>query len=558
LISASVDPITTEIIRNAFIAAADEMNAALIRSAYTPIIYEGKDCSVALLDWDHRILGQSAGLPIFLGNLEVCVEAIEELRGGSTVWSEGDIWLVNDAYLTGTHLNDMTVVAPIFHNGKLVGFSASRAHWLDIGSKDPGQSMDSTEIYQEGLRLGPTRVVAGGRLVEDIVDLIARNSRFPYATVGDMNAQIAVARTGERRLGAILDRYSMATISAARDAIFAQSEARDRAAVLAIPDGFYAAEGCIDNDGVTDDPVWIRVRVEVSGDRMLIDLTDSGDATRGAVNCGRPQAVSACRVAFKRIVNPSDPVNGGTFRPLDVRVRPGSVLAAEEPSPCQWYFTPLGLLIDLVVEALAEAIPHQAAAASYGDSMITSISGRRDRIGQPFVHNEALVGGWGAWEGADGESAMINSVNGSIKDFPIELVESRLPVRITTYGLRPDSGGAGRWRGGLGVVREFIAESDDVWLSTWYERSKTPAWGLFGGQAGEESYVVINPGTPAERRVLKTNRLQLKKGDIVRCFSGGGGGYGPPIQRDRDRVASDIGENLVGTQRAALSYGFQA
>ena len=547
-----VDPITTEIIRNAFIAAADEMNATLIRSAYTPIIYEGKDCSVALLDANHRILGQSAGLPIFLGNLEICVALTEE-RFGREVWKPGDVWILNDSFLTGTHLNDMTVYAPIFFEDDLVGFSASRAHWLDIGAKDPGGPMDSTEIYQEGLRLPPLRIIIDGEMRDDVAELIALNSRFPYPTLGDLHAQIAVARTGETRLHAILARYGKETVELAREQIFAQSEALDRAAVSAIPDGVYSAEGCLDNDGITDEPYWVRVKVIIRGDAMTIDLTESDDGARGGINCGEAQAISASRVAFKLLINPQQPINGGTFRPLEVRVRKGSLLGAEQPSACQWYFSSLGLLIDLVAKALAPVLPDTVAGASYGDSMITMLSGI-DTKGRMFVHPEAVVGGWGAWSGSDGESALINSVNGSIKDFPIEVVESRYPMRIRHYGFRPDSAGAGTWRGGFGVIREWLVECDEAWLSLWFERSKTPAWGLFGADTGEPSYVVLNPETDREQTLHKINRLRLSRGDVIRCLSGGGGGYGPPEHRAAEAIEEDLATGLLSSERARIDY----
>jgi N-methylhydantoinase B len=552
----TIDPITTEIIRNAFISAAEEMNATLIRSSYSPIIYEAKDCSVGLMDENKRVLGQSAGLPIFLGNLEICIE-LTEARFGSQVWAPGDVWLLNDSYMTGTHLGDVTVFAPIYWREQLVGFSASRAHWLDIGAKDLPAPTDSTEIYQEGIRLGPTRVMAGGVLRDDIVDILQRNSRFPALLVGDLHAQIAVARTGERRLGSILDRYGLDVVRGARDQIFAQSELLDRAAVVQIPDGVYEAEGCLDNDGVTDDPFWVRLRIEVDGDEMRVDLGESSDMARGAINCGEAQAVSACRVAFKRLVNPDRPVTGGTFVPLTVTVRKGSLLAAEEPAACQWYFSPLGLLIDLFTQALAPVLPQRVAAASYGDSMVSYISGLRDRNGELFVNIDCLVGGWGAWDGADGESSLINSVNGSIQDFPIEIVESRYPLRVRRYAVRNGSAGAGRWRGGCGTIREFEIESDDIWISLWYERSKTPAWGLFGGSAGAPPRVDVNPATPGARQLLKVNRLELHAGDVVVCRSGGGGGFGDPLQRDPQLVAQDVAERFVTVDQAREQYGWK-
>jgi N-methylhydantoinase B len=549
-----VDPITTEIIRNAFISAADEMNATLIRSSYSPIIYEAQDCAVSLMDENKRVLGQSAGLPIFLGNLEICIELTEE-RFGAEVWKPGDVWILNDSYMSGTHLGDVTIFAPIYHDGQIAGFSASRAHWLDIGAKDLPAPTDSTDIYQEGIRLGPTKVMEGGVLREDIVDILQRNSRFPALLLGDLHAQIAVTRTGERRLTAILDRYGLDVVRAARDQIFAQSEELDRAAVLEIPDGVYSAEGCLDNDGVTDDPFWVRLTIEVSGDRMHVDLGESSGPATGAINCGEAQAISACRVGFKRLVNPDRPVTGGTFAPLTVDVRKGSLLAAEEPAACQWYFSPLGLLIDLFTKALAPALPDRVAAAHHGDSMVTYISGLRDRNGELFVNVDCLVGGWGGWDGSDGESSLINSVNGSIRDFPIEIVESRYPLRVRRYAIRTGSAGAGKWRGGCGTIREFEIETDDVWISLWYERSKTPAWGLFGGEAGAKPVVEINPGTPEAKQMLKVNRMPLKAGDVVLCQTGGGGGYGHPRERDPALVEQDIAEGFITEAQARETYG---
>ena len=549
-----VDPITTEVIRNALNSAADEMNATLIRSAYTWIIYELKDCSVALLDADHRVLGQSAGLPIFLGNLEVCTRVTEEMYGRE-VWQPGDVWIMNDSYLAGTHLNDITVFGPIFHDGELVGFGASRAHWLDVGAKDAGAPMDSTEIYQEGLRLGPTKVVEGGAERRDVVDLLGRNSRFSYPAVGDLNAQIACARTGARRLSALIERFGADALAAARDEIFAQTERLERAAIGEIPDGVYEAEGSLDNDGLSDIPVMVRVKIEISGGDMSIDLRETDDAANGPVNCGEAQAISACRVAYKLLVAPDLPTNGGSFAPLSVQVRHGSIVAAEEPSPCAWYFSPLGLLIDLVVKALSPVLPQKVAAASYGDSMIVVATGIDQRTGLGFFHIEPTVGGWGAWDGTDGESGLINSVNAGMKDFPIEILETRIPLHVRRYGFRVGSGGAGKWRGGNGVVRELEIECDEAYVSLWWERSKTPAWGLFGGRDATPPDVVINPGRDDERHILKATRLVLKRGDVIRGLSGGGGGFGNPAERDPDLVRADLRDGQLSAAAAQSLYG---
>lgn len=544
----SVDPITTEILRNAFNAVAEEMNATLIRSAYTPIIYELKDCAVALLDDRHRTLGQSSGLPIFLGNLEMCTLHTESTHGRD-VWKPGDIWIVNDSYIAGTHLNDMTVFGPIFFERLLVGFAASRAHWLDIGAKDPGGPMDSIDIFQEGLRIPPIKVVSGGEMDSDLVELICCNGRFPASARGDLGAQIATVRTGERRLEALLRRHGPETMRLARDEIFAQSEQLDREAVAAIPDGTYEARGCIDDDGVSDEERDVVVRITVDADRMMVDLSDSADAGQGPVNCGEAQAIAACRVAFKALVNPERPVTGGTFASLSVKVRPGSMLAAEPPAPCQWYFSQLGLLIDLVVKALADAMPERAAAATYGDSMIYSVYGTDPRSGSAFLDVEATVGGWGAWEGGDGENALINNVNGGLKDLPIEVAETKYPYRVERYEIRMDSGGPGRWRGGNGVVRHLRILADESFLSLWFERSKTPAWGLQGGSDAVGPRVTIESGD-GRRTLLKGNRIPLVKGDLVRLETGGGGGFGPPSMRPPELLAEDLREGLISDEAA--------
>ncbi|MFI2027810.1 hydantoinase B/oxoprolinase family protein [Streptomyces buecherae] len=550
----AVDPVTVEIIRSALNSAAEDMNATLIRSAYTPIIYECGDCVVALLDAHHQVLGQSAGLPIFLGNLETCTLATEE-RFGREVWQPGDVWILNDSYLGGTHLNDVTIFGPVFHEDRLIGFTASRAHWIDVGSKDPGGSMDSVNIFQEGLRLGPQKLVSGGEFVREIIDTISTNVRFPYPTTGDMHAMIACIQMGSARLTEIVDRFGLDTLEGASAEIFRQTELLEREVVAAIPDGVYTADGVLDNDGVDlATPVPISLRVTVAGDTIDFDVTGSADQTTGPVNCGVSQAVSALRVGYKLLVSPDVPGNGGSFRTMTTQVREGSVLGAKAPAACQWYFSHLGLLIDMVGRALAPAVPERVAAASHGDSMIVLLAGFDPRVAREYVSLEATLGGWGAWRGSDGESALINNVNGSLKDVPIEVFETCYPFRVTSYGMRPDSGGAGRWRGGNGVVREYEALADCT-VSLWFERSRQPAWGLFGGADAIGPDVVINPGRPDERRLLKANGLKLAQGDVVRCATGGGGGFGDPAERDAEAVRADVADRYVSPEAALRQYG---
>jgi N-methylhydantoinase B len=510
---------------------------------------------VALLDGDHRVLGQSAGLPIFLGNLEICTRLTEETYGREA-WRPGDVWVMNDSYLTGTHLNDMTVFGPIFSDDELVGFAACRAHWLDVGAKDPGGPMDSTEIYQEGIRVPPLRIVEGGDERRDVVALLGLNSRFSYPAIGDLGAQIACVNTGQTRLRAIIDRHGIGTVLAARDAIFDQTERLERDAVTAIPDGEYAAEGCLDDNGVVaGEPCWVRVRVVVAGDAMTIDLSGSDDMQGGPVNCGEAQAISAARVAYKLLINPENPPNGGAFRALTVDVRRGSMLAAEDPAPCQWYFTPLGLLIDLIVKALATAMPDKVAGAHYGDSMVAYLAGsdpRRDDA--PYLYVAPHPGGWGGFEGGDGADGLINNVNGGFKDFPIEVFENKYPGLIRGYGFRPDTGGPGRFRGGCGIYRTHHLEAP-AQLYLWFERSVTPAWGLFSGRDGARPDVVIDPGQDGERHMLKVNALPLEGGTVVDLRTGGGGGFGEPFERDAEHVRRDVIDGYVTREGAEKDYG---
>lgn len=552
-VTTKIDPITTEILRNAFISIAQDMNATLIRSAYSPIIYEGKDCSVALLDNNGNVLGQSLGLPLFLGNLQVCVQLTAEMYGWD-YFHPGDIFFMNDSYMTGTHLNDITMFAPIYWNDILVGFSASRAHWLDVGAKDAGGPMDSWEIYQEGMRWAPTRIYEGGKPREEIIDFLRRNGRYGFLLIGDMNAQIAAGRTGEARFRGILDRFGYDTVMAARDEIFRQSEVLEREAVSTIPDGVYQSDGFIDNDGLGNGPIPVQMTVTVAGENMTIDLADSSPQMPGPVNCGFAQTISACRVAFKLLVNPGRPVDGGTFKTLTILAPEGSIFRAQEPAACQWYFTPLGLLIDLFVKALTPVMPEAVAGAHYGDSMVIFLAGIDPRTGQGFLAVEPTPGGWGAYQKGDGQDALINNVNGGFKDIPVEVYENKFAVMIHNYGIRPDTGGAGQTRGGCGIYREYTLDTDGF-ISLWFDRSVTPAWGLLGGGTGVGPDVAITTPDGHQEHLLKVNRKPLPNGTVVKTHTGGGGGFGLAVDREPARVREDVLEGYVTVEGAKEQYG---
>jgi N-methylhydantoinase B len=297
------------------------------------------------------------------------------------------------------------------------------------------------------------------------------------------------------------------------------------------------------------------MQIEVAGDSMAIDLDGSAPMALGPVNCGFAQTVSACRVAFKLLINPERPVDGGTFKTLTVKAPEGSIFDAREPAACQWYFSSLGLLIDLLVEALAPVLPDKVAAAHFGDSMVMFLSGRDPRrADQPFLYVMPHAGGWGGFEGGDGQDGLINNVNGGFKDYPVEVFETKYPALITDYGFRQDTGGAGRFRGGCGIYRRHKLEADSS-IYLWFERSVTPAWGLFGGRDAVGPDVVVNEGREDERHMLKVNAHPVAGGGVVELRTGGGGGFGDPLERDPERVREDVLDGYVSIEAAAREYG---
>jgi N-methylhydantoinase B len=497
-----------------------------------------------VFDADARLLGQSPGLPMFLGNLETGIVATTAALGGADGYRPGDVFMVNDPYLVGSHTNDVVVFSPIFFEDELVGFGATKAHWLDIGAKDAGRPVDTTDIFQEGYRLGPTHLYREGEPVSEVIDLLMRNSRLPRSVWGDMHAQITACRTGERRLVALCERFGRETVAAAAEEVFAQCERLDRDAVAAMPDGVYRAEGAMDSDGPGGDRVHVSVAVTVDGDLMTVDLSGSSGPTRHSVNAPLPGTVAGVRLAFKCLVNPSVPVTAGTFRNLEVVAPEGTVFNAREPHATLHYYPPLGLAIDLVIRALAPAAPEAVVAGQPADPMNVTIVGRR-ADGTRWVTGDATAVGWGAHAGGDGASGLINYGAGDLKNYPVEVVESRYPLRVLQYGLREGSGGVGRHRGGLGVVREYELLDDDVEVSLWLERSKLPAWGLFGGHDGEPTRGELRRGDDDVEMVTKANALRLPRGARVRVLTGGGGGYGPPEERDAAALADDLADGYV-------------
>jgi len=549
-----VNPVTTEVIRNAFNAIAEDMSAALGHSAFSPIIYECHDYGVALFNECGETLGQAPGHPFFIGGLDWGVRSVLERYGEDGI-EAGDVFIVNDSYITGGHLNDVDIISPVFSGEELVGFASTRAHWFDIGTAEPGFPVNTYEIYQEGLRLGPTRIVHAGRWIEDVIDILRMNSRSPKALIGDLNAQIAAGKMAQRRYSELIHRFGLEVIRECIDRIFDDSERKFREFIREIPDGIYVSEGCADNDFISEDPVPVKVSVTVCGDSMSIDTTGSSSQKRGNLNCGFANTVSAARLALVFLYPEAVPeVNHGSFRPLDVVAEPRSIFSAEEPAACM-HPHPGMLMLDLVIRALSPVLPDYVAAGLPGDSWNVFIMGMDPDTGAFFVSGESQEGGWGANARADGESALIHSAAGDFRNMPVETTESRYPILIRRLALGVDSGGAGASRGGLNVVKEYEVLVDSL-LTLHFDRSRTPSWGLFGGHAGSLPNVTVLDGRTSETsEYLKIEQLPIAAGSRVVAETGGGGGYGDPQERNPRLVSADVRDGYVSRQAASEIYG---
>jgi len=548
-------PIVAEIIRNALISVTNEMKIDLMRSSYSPIIHEMLDFSVGLFDRDAQTLAQAAGLPQFLCDMPNAIHSIVDDCGGLEALADGDIYLTNDPYTSSFHLNDVTVVQPVFLDGNIVAFAGARAHWHDMGGKSAGGSTDAVNVYQEGLFLRSVRVAQGGEIDENIVRIVEGNSRLPNAVVGDLRAQMAACHTGVARLRSLLDRYGLETFTNSTRLIMRQGEELARAAVRAIPDGDYYAEGFLDNDGVElDRPLTVAVTVRVQGDEIEFDLAGTTGAAAGPLNANRFITTSELRLAFKTLTTPTEPANEGHFRPLRVIVPEGCLLDARRPSPTLLAFVPLELLVDLVRKALAPAIPEKVTAGDYGRCCVMHAAARSPRDGSFVIIADTEGGGWGAKPFADGESALLF---GDIRVIPVEVMEHKYPVVIERYALREDSGGAGRFRGGLGIVRDYRC-TDEIELLTGYDRHDCPPWGLFGGLAGAPNTIVVTRVDGGTDEFRKVTEYPLHAGDVVSFRTAGGGGYGDPRERDRQRVADDLADGYVSLEMAVSDYAYEA
>ena len=555
-----IDPITLEVIRNRLIAASRDIRRTVERAAYSPILYEVVDFSCGILDSEANLIAETPGLPIFLANLGYAITSTYETIGRENL-RPGDIILCNDPYNGGgTHCPDLVALCPAFHEGKIRGWAAFRGHTVDMGGIYPGGwYSDTVEVFQEGFRLPPVKLLIEGKPNDDVFRLIRANTRVPDPVLGDIRAMVAAVRKGSQRFVDVIATYGLDVTLGALEELLAQGERLARAAVSRIPDGTYHAEAILDGDGNDDKPldekVLLSLTITVKGDEMTADFTGTGPQNRGPMNTPEPSTISAARYAFKIVTTPHLPSNEGFFRALKIIIPDGSFLKPRFPAACAMWPTPSTTIPDLFLKALAPAIPDQVRGGHFGDAMANFIYGTDPRTGKYYVCAEADAGGYGGKPTEDGEAALFSMTLGDTYNVPSEVVEVRYPWRVERYELTRDSGGAGKFRGGLGVERDYRLSSD-AGLTVTTDRVKyTPPWGLFGGKPGTTNLTTVHRKDGSKEKWRKISNLPLKANEVVSFRGGGGGGYGSPLERDPDKVLEDVLNEYVSCEKAKEDYG---
>ncbi len=552
-----IDPVTLEVIRNALPAIATEMAADLHRTSYNMMIYEVRDFCTALLLPDGRLVSQNVGgVSHFVADLGAIIEDGMQ-RYGAAGFRHDDVIITNHQAVAGQHLNNMVIYMPYFFQGKLTMFSIVRAHWIDIGgiSTGFGAGPEVADPWQEGLQLDQLKIYDEGRVNEVLLKVIRDNIRFPDSSLGDMRAQMAACRLAHRRLDELFKKFGEETMLAAIENVFAETELKCRRTVMAFPSGVYEAESFLDNDGVSPEPVRIHAKVTVdheTGD-MTIDLSGCSAARKAGINS---RTLAGARVAYKSLTAPLDPVNEGSFSALKHIIPEGNIMMARYPSPMAGWSTIIPTVVDTIAKALADGAKDRIPAAHLGTlGSPVVFFGRHPKTGKAFVVQSIEGGGWGGRPTEDGESASVSVCQGDVRNGSIEAIEMKTPVLIESRGFRADSGGAGRFRGGLGLdvhVRNFV---EGRWNMHAPPRIDNPPWGLWGGKPGHSTrYLVKLPGENAFHE-KDANRYAAPAETEVIVRSNGGGGWGDPLERDPERVRWDAIEGLVTLAHAKSDYG---
>jgi len=552
-----IDPVTLAILKGRLEQIADEMDATLFRSAFNPIIAEAHDASHGIYDaaTGETLVQGKSGLPIFVGVMAFAVKAVIDKATSRDGVREGDVWIFNDPYDGGTHLSDFRLVKPVFRGSDLFCYLASVGHWHDVGGNVPGNyNPAATESFQEGMLIPPVKLFDRGEFRQDIVDILSANSRLPMSLYGDLNGQINALELGERRMQRLIDDYGDETIAQSLVELKARAAQMMRAQIAELPSCRVSAEDFLDNDGIRDEPLKVALDLVIEGDRMIMDFSRSSPACAGPVNISRSTTIAACYVALKHIFA-EVPANAGVLEPVEFRIAEDSLLSVKAPKPVGGYTETILRLIDVVFQAMAQIAPDEAMACAYGTINALSLAGHRTS-GKRWVMFSFFGGGHGAHSRGDG----LNHGNAPISTAtipPLEILEAAYPIRFTQWALRPDSGGPGRFRGGLGAIYEIELLETEAEVFLFGERGKFPPPGVVGGHAGAANRFVFEQadGEHIPPMVSKMIGIHITQGQKLRLETPGGGGYGDPLARDPEAVAEDVRLGFVSKASAERDYG---
>lgn len=551
----TIDPVTLEVVRNKFDDVADEMEITLLKSSHSTIVKEALDASAALFDARAQQVAQATAAPIHLGMIIPAVEKFVELFPPETM-AEGDAYILNDPFDGGTHLPDLVVTVPVIVGGETIALATAITHHQEIGGRSPGGApMDAIEIFQEGLRVPPLKLYDRGVPNETFFAMLAKNVRIPETVIGDLHGQLAACQVGRRGILSLVDRYGKDVLQRAMDELLDQAELLTRRAIEAIPDGTYGFVDYLDNDGINlDRRIRIEVSVTVDGSDFLVDLTGTDPQVSGPLNCVPASTLAAIYYVLRVVTDPEIPNNAGCYRPVRVIMPEGTIVNALPPAAVNGRSVVVRRLVDALLGALAPALPDRVPAASSGHPVILAMGGIDPATGRPYVTAEIGTGGMGARPGKDGVEA-IQTDTSNAQNIPVEALEMEFPLRVHNYRLRPDSGGPGTFRGGLGIEKRLSVLRGDLRVSHRGERNYTAPWGLHGAGDGAKAYSVIYRGDGSEERIPSKLDFTMAPGDELAIWSTGGGGYGDPLLRDPERVLEDVLDGKVTLAAAAEEYG---
>ncbi|MBS7631283.1 hydantoinase B/oxoprolinase family protein [Candidatus Bathyarchaeota archaeon] len=551
-----ISPFTLEIIKNGLIVASEEMFYSWGRTAKSPVIYEVLDYAVGLIDTTGtKLVTQAPGIPGFTGVLDFAAE--EVVNKWDDDIKPGDVFVSNVPYDSGTHLNDVTLIAPIFYEQHRLGFSVAKGHWSEVGGMHFGSwTSDSTEIFQEGLQLPCVKLYEKGEPNRDVIDLIRFNSRLPEFVLGDMYAQAASMKIAARRVIQLVTKYGLDSVLYAMSQLLEDGERYAKIKLSQLPKGRFKAEDWIDDDGITDEPIRVEAEVTITEDNFIVDFTGSGKQARGSINSSYPSTVSGVRMVYMAITDPHAHPNGGFFSPIKVIAPKGTIFNPERPAPTSTFWEGLSYAADLVWKALAPQAPETLSAGHFLSIEATILGGVNDKTGEPFAIVEPQPGGWGAGYDLDGESGLVACGDGETYIASSEVYERRMPILVETYALNTHDGtGHGRQRGGFGVRREYRVLCREANLTVTAGRSKFPPWGVEGGMKGTPNYAVIYTKGQKPIETRKIAAFKMERGDLVSLRTGGGGGWGDPFERDIEKVWWDILNEYITKEQALSIYG---